>query len=66
MADKKDYKTFAHKYPMNGELQQQKEKIQKMSDWCDAENITHTPTIYINGYKLTKEYSIEDLKKVLQ
>lgn len=68
MANKKDYETFAKRYPpLNGELKEQKHKIQKMRDWCDAENITHTPpTIYINGYKLTKEYTIEDLKEVLQ
>lgn len=66
MSDNKDYETFARKYPMNGELQNQKEKIQKMRDWCTAENITHTPCIFINGYELPKEYSIEDLKEILQ
>ncbi|MEP5338179.1 MAG: cysteine peptidase family C39 domain-containing protein [Algibacter sp.] len=65
-AEQKDYEVFASKYPMNGELQLQNNKIEKMRAWCDAENITHTPTIFINGYELPKEYSIEDLTEVLQ
>ncbi|HMQ43036.1 MAG TPA: vitamin K epoxide reductase family protein [Mariniflexile sp.] len=66
LADKKDYETFAAKYPMNGELEKQTTKIVAMRQWCDAENITHTPTVFINGYELPKEYSIEDLIEVLQ
>ena len=66
MAEKKDYEIFANKYPMNGELKEQKEKISKMKQWCNAEKITHTPTIYINGYKLTNEYAFEDLVELLQ
>jgi len=65
MADKKDYQSFAGKYPMNGELQEQVEKIQKMRNWCDSERIAHTPTIFINGYELTQDYTISDLKEVL-
>ncbi len=65
LADQKDYETFANKYPMNGELELQKNKIETMRAWCNTENITHTPTIFINGYELPKEYSIEDLQEVL-
>lgn len=65
MADQKDYEIFANKYPMNGELERQNDKIEAMRNWCDAENITHTPTIFINGHELPKEYSVEDLREVL-
>lgn len=65
MAENKDYETFAKKYPMNGELQEQNAKIKAMDNWCKAQKITHTPTIFINGYELPKEYSIEDLEEVL-
>ena len=61
----KDYDTFANNYPMNGELMQQDSKIDAMNEWCKAEKITHTPTLFINGYELPKEYSIEDLSEVL-
>ena len=62
----KNYDSFSKKYPMNGELAKQENKIKAMRSWCDTEKITHTPTVFINGYELTKEYSIEDLTEVLQ
>ncbi|MDO5969737.1 vitamin K epoxide reductase family protein [Flavivirga aquimarina] len=66
LAEQKDYEAFANKYPMNGELELQNKKIEAMRAWCNAENITHTPTIFINGYELPKEYSVKDLVDVLQ
>lgn len=65
LADQKDYEAFASIYPLNGELDLQNHKIEAMYMWCKAENITYTPTIFINGFELPKEYSIEDLKGVL-
>ncbi|OQD42718.1 hypothetical protein BUL40_09360 [Croceivirga radicis] len=65
LSESKDYGVFAQRYPMNGELEQQDEKIKAMRQWCNAEKITHTPTIFINGHELPKEYSVEDLKNVL-
>jgi uncharacterized membrane protein len=62
LADKKDYEAFAQKYPMNGELKQQTEKIQAMRDWCNLMKIRVTPTIYINGAELPDSYSIKDVK----
>lgn len=64
-AEPKDYNLFSNKYPLNGELAQQNHKITKMFDWCETMNITHTPTLFINGYELPNEYSVEDLKEVL-
>ncbi|GAA4309956.1 hypothetical protein GCM10023143_18090 [Compostibacter hankyongensis] len=73
-APKKDYNVFAQKYPMNGELQQQKEKLKAMDTWCKEARITHTPTFFVALtfpesertretmlYKLPHNYSIEDL-----
>lgn len=64
-AEKKDYSAFAAKYPMNGELIQQEEKMKAMEDWCEKENISYTPTLFIDGYELPKEYNVEDLKYIL-
>lgn len=64
-AEEKEYDSFAERYPMNGELLKQDEKIAAMRNWCDAEKITHTPTLFINGHELPKEYSVADLKEVL-
>ena len=64
LADKKDYEIFAGKYPMNGELQLQEDKLDAMKQWCDAAEITHTPTIFINGRRLPETYSISELKNI--
>ncbi|MBN3584793.1 VKOR family protein [Algoriphagus aestuarii] len=65
LADEKDYIDFAKKYPLNEELFLQKEKLKLMEDWCEKESISYTPTLFINGYELPKEYKVEDLHFVL-
>lgn len=62
LADNKDYELFAKKYPMNGELNKQREKIHAMRDWCDRVGIAFTPTIFVDGYQLPDLYSVTDLK----
>ena len=62
LPDKKNYDLFAAKYPMNGELLQQGNKIEAMAQWCNKMEIKATPTIFINGYQLPDAYSIEDLQ----
>jgi hypothetical protein len=34
--------------------------------WSEDDVITHTPTIFINGFELPAAYEVEDLKYVLQ
>jgi len=63
--ENKDYEAFAAKYPLNGELEKQESNIQAMLDWSEMEKISHTPTIFINGYELPSTYAVEDLKYVL-
>jgi len=65
LSDKKEYDVFAAKYPMNGELIKQGDKIEAMDNWCKSMNIQVTPTIYINGYQLPDAYNIEDLQYFL-
>jgi uncharacterized membrane protein len=64
-AEKKDYDLFAAKYPMNGELKLQEDKIDAMYNWCRKMEISATPTFFINGYQLPELYSINDLKYYL-
>lgn len=64
-AEKKDYDFFAAKYPMNGELKQQDEKINAMDNWCREAGIAATPTIFVNGYQLPENYTISELKNIL-
>ena len=70
LADKKDYDVFAQKYPMNGELEKQENKIANMEKWCKEADIQFTPTIFISHtspvgeikfYQLPDAYGIEDL-----
>jgi uncharacterized membrane protein len=65
LADKKDYKVFAEKYTVNGELKRQEKKIDAMNAWCDKIEISFTPTIFFNNYQLPDAYSIGDLKYFL-
>jgi thiol-disulfide isomerase/thioredoxin len=65
LSETKDYDLFAAKYPMNGELLKQGDKIEAMDNWCKKMDIGFTPTIFINGYQLPDAYSIEDLNYFL-
>ncbi|MGN7819861.1 vitamin K epoxide reductase family protein [Chitinophaga sp. 22536] len=62
LATDKDYTTFSQKYPMNGELQEQREKIHAMRNWCKTMKIRVTPTIFINGKELPDNYDPAELK----
>ncbi len=64
-AEEKDYERFAAKYPMNGELDLQKETLKAMDTWCKEVGITHTPTFFVNGYRLPDAYrDIAELKYI--
>jgi len=65
MADKKDYEQFLTKYPNVDELGQQDAKIEAMSKWCVQSDITFTPTIFIDGYRIPENYDLKELKQVL-
>lgn len=65
LVDKKDYDVFANKYPMNGELKLQGNKIEGMEKWCNIMDVHATPTIFINGNQLPDAYGIEDLQYFL-
>jgi protein-disulfide isomerase len=65
LADKKDYDVFAARYPMNGELKEQDEKVDAMDKWCKTIAIQFTPTIFINGYQMPDAYSIKDINYFL-
>lgn len=65
LPNRQDYGVFSQLYPMNGELNKQSEKIRAMHEWCEKENIVYTPSIFINGYELPKEYDVDDLFDLL-
>jgi len=62
LAKDKNYQIFAEKYPLNGEQNNQKEKVKEMMKWCNTMKIRATPTIFINGSELPEDYLISELK----
>ncbi len=61
LATIKDYDAFALKYPMNGELKMQDQKLKEMHKWCDEIGIEFTPTFFINGRQLPELYTVKDI-----
>lgn len=61
----KNYETWMKQFPavLNGKEQ---EVLKKQKNWCDLAEVTFTPTIFINGYKLQEPYRLEDLKYLLE
>lgn len=72
LAETKNYEAFSIKYPLNGEVNRQQDKIKAMKTWCEDTGIEFTPTFFIsspsdngsvtNYHKLPEIYSISDLK----
>jgi uncharacterized membrane protein len=62
----KDYHRFSLKYPLKSELEDQDAKLRAMSEWCDYYKIAVTPTFFVNGKQLPKEYNYNNLKYVLR
>ncbi len=60
----KDYKVWAAKHPavISDELNM---VTKRQAEWCDLVEITFTPTIFVNGYKLPDLYRLEDIKYLL-
>ncbi|WP_316838056.1 cysteine peptidase family C39 domain-containing protein [Pedobacter nutrimenti] len=63
-SNNKGYEDWATQYPVNLDVELN-EAIQKQKDWCDITDITFTPTILVNGYKLLSPYKLEDLQYLL-
>lgn len=62
---KNDYAGFYRKYALQEDPAYVDEKIFAVSNWCKEMEITHTPSIFINGYEIPGTYTIEDLLTML-
>lgn len=58
------YNQLIERYPLsfNGEITM---AMENQKNWCSMADITFTPTIFINGYKLPEPYRLEDIKYLL-
>ena len=59
-SEEKRIENLSEKFPISIS-DREKLNIEKMYEWCKTEKISHTPTLFIDGYKLPKEYEINDL-----
>ena len=48
------------------QTERQGEKLNARKTWCDETKIEFTPTFFINGYKLPKNYKIDEVKYFLE
>ncbi len=62
LSGEKNYETFSKEFPIDLRLLENDSSLDAMYKWCKLENITYTPTIFVNGYELPKTHSISDLK----
>ena len=60
----RDYEEWAKYYPVQIDAETET-AIGKQREWCKIADITHTPTILVNGYKLPDPYRLEDLENLI-
>lgn len=57
----KDYDTWATQYPVHVN-EEMSLVTERQKAWCEMAEITFTPTILVNGYKLMEPYRLEDIQ----
>lgn len=62
--EQKDYETWAKKHPTEGDWSA-KSALKQQREWCKLTETHGTPVIFLNGRKLPKIYSPEDLKYLI-
>lgn len=60
----RNYDDWAEKYPVD-KREEPEVATQKQKEWCEMAEVSFTPTIFINGYKLPEQYSLENIKYLL-
>ena len=61
----KDYKAWAKVYPVDLN-EAEYYKIDNQKAWCEMAEVTATPTLLLNGYRLPEHYQLPDLKYMLE
>jgi protein-disulfide isomerase len=57
----KEYKVFDQAFPYQPSQNGVEQRMEKMEQWVLQNNITATPTYFVNGKKLPDNYGIEDI-----
>jgi hypothetical protein len=66
--DTKDIHGFSLKYSIHKwglDRNNIKEQLAWHDNWVQLANITHTPTLFLNGYEMPDTYSVDDLKAMI-
>ena len=61
----KSYEAWAEVYPVHLN-ESEYHKIDKQHAWCEMAEVTATPTLLLNGYRLPDLYLLADLKYMLE
>lgn len=61
----KNYEAWAKAYPVQL-IETDFYKLEEQKAWCSMAEITATPTVLLNGYKMPELYQLPDLKYMLQ
>ncbi len=60
-----DFEKFIRKYPLYNDTDVEP-LLKQHEHWAKLSKITFTPTIFINGYELPKQYRVDDLKEMMK
>jgi uncharacterized membrane protein len=62
----KNYEIFKEQFPVHPiNLELMKDQIDAMGKWCTEAEIAYTPTLFVNGYRLPDNYTVDELKYIL-
>jgi uncharacterized membrane protein len=65
LPETKDYDTFASLHPVSESSKNNEHKIDEMISWVKTVDVHSTPSIFVNGHLLPRNYSVNDLKYFL-
>jgi uncharacterized membrane protein len=60
-----DLALFKQKYPKTVDHEEHRPLLETHKKWGEEIKITHTPTIFIQGHELPKQYKVSDLKLLM-
>ena len=61
----RNYIQFTNKYPLQEGFEEESSSFDAMNEWCDRNDISYTPTFFLNGHRLPDLYTIKELKSVV-
>jgi len=65
--DKMNIDSFKKVYNFldNNKMEDWNNVLEQYEEWCNKADITYTPTIFLNGFELPKEYSVKSLQLLI-